>query len=81
MKANSQANEGSGQIIYAEVTDIDAEKKAETMLTLTEKTLFSVIEESGVQFWEPATTKDGAGHGLGLCSIEKTAEHLGGNRF
>lgn len=26
----------------------------------------------------PATTKDGAGHGLGLCSIEKTAEHLGG---
>ena len=37
LKANSQANEGSGQIIYAEVTDIDAEKKAETMLTLTEK--------------------------------------------
>ena len=26
LKANSQANEGSGQIIYAEVTDIDAER-------------------------------------------------------
>ncbi|WP_195395184.1 sensor histidine kinase [Holdemania sp. 1001302B_160321_E10] len=26
----------------------------------------------------PASTKDGAGHGLGLRSIEKTTEHLGG---
>ncbi|MEY8298970.1 ATP-binding protein [Emergencia timonensis] len=64
LKANSQANEGSGQIIYAEVTDIDAEKKAETMLTLTEKTLFSVIEESGVQFWEYDIKHDRAYLGL-----------------
>ncbi len=52
LRANSTINaEGIGTI-YAEVTDIDAEKQKDVRLNLTEKTLFSVIEESGIQFWE-----------------------------
>ena len=52
MQASSTLDEVGGQTVYAQITDIDAEKQTDARLTLMEKTLFSAIGEAGIQFWE-----------------------------
>ena len=64
LRANCTLDAEGKQTIYTEVSDVNAEKQTDVRLTLTEKTLFSVIEESGIQFWEYDIKHDRAYLGL-----------------